>query len=139
MRRKQPTAQPGPTGSSKQFTAADRNRFAELLQAIPTVVFNISGEMPKAIAVAELLGISKRTLSALQTGSYKTVGVIKTMHTRLSMGTSAEQQKVNRAVRQALRLDEFLQKYFPAIAAAAGDSHESAPAHASKNTGPAAT
>lgn len=139
MKRKQPTGQLSPSGSSKQFTHADRARLAGLLQAVPTVVFNLSGEMPKASAVAELLGISKRTLSGLQAGTYKTVGVIRTMHTRLSMGASADRQKINRAVRQAIRLDEFLQRYFPAIAEAAGDSHKATPAHLGKNASPAAS
>lgn len=114
----QPRKQSSTKANSNQLRADDRKAIGRLVDALPLLLHNLQGHQPKGIVVAEMLGISVRTLSALACGHHATAVVLKTIHTALTRKCPPEQQRINLALYKALRLDEYLSKYFPGIAEA---------------------
>lgn len=117
MKHKRRPNSPEPSGNSKLFTPEDRTKFAQLLDAVPTVLHQLTGQLPKVSEVAELLGLSVRTRTDLLAARYKTASVLKMIHTRLTRDCPDDQQRINLAIRRTLQLDDILHKYFPAVAA----------------------
>lgn len=112
MKRKIKAKQPGE--KTLLITGPDRKLLAEGLHIVPTIAFK-EGKRPKIPDLAEFLGIAPRTFSALMSQNYDSARVLKSIHSALSRQCSGEQQSIQQAVRQALHLDELLEKYFPLL------------------------
>lgn len=110
------TAKPAAiSADTSTITKQDRELFAQLLQALPTFLLQGDGTLPKKDAVAELLGISSRIFTEVLAARYNRPALFTVIHAALTRDCPTAKQKLHHIIRQAIRLDEFLHKYFPAL------------------------